>query len=230
MARHRRKAGARFLAGAAYLGAAPCRENPRRSSTAGGETVGIRWPGHPFMQAVIRACGFPLAAPSANLSNQVSPTNAAHVQAQLGGRIPLIVDGGQSQVGIESTVWTSRCTRAYPATGHDSRRVAGRRGCAGCPRPGIRRDAGTQKPGAVEKSLRAQGKAARVQLADEADLRAQIDAQCTGGNRVHIVAHTQIPTGLAAASISVIPHDAAAFARALYAEFIAATQPAPKPS
>ena len=72
--------------------------------TAGGATVGVRWPSHPFMQAVIRECGFPLAAPSANLSNQISPTNAEHVRAQLGGKISLIVDGGQSQVGIESTV------------------------------------------------------------------------------------------------------------------------------
>src|SRR5476651_2168983 len=72
--------------------------------TASGETVGIRWPSHPFIQAVIRECGFPLAAPSANLSNRVSPTNAEHVRAQLAGEIPLIVDGGQSQVGIESTV------------------------------------------------------------------------------------------------------------------------------
>jgi len=51
--------------------------------TAGGATVGVRWPGHPFMQAVIRECGFPLAAPSANLSNQISSTNAEHVRAQL---------------------------------------------------------------------------------------------------------------------------------------------------
>ena len=72
--------------------------------TAGGATVGIRWPSHPFIQAVIRECGFPLAAPSANLSSRVSPTNAEHVRQQLGGKIPLIVDGGQSQVGIESTV------------------------------------------------------------------------------------------------------------------------------
>jgi len=53
---------------------------------------------------------------------------------------------------------------------------------------------------------------------NEADLRSQIDGWREGNNRVHIVAHTQIPTGFAAASISVIPHDAAAFARALYAE------------
>src|SRR5580693_6921655 len=51
--------------------------------TAGGETVGIRWPSHPLIQAVIRECNFPLAAPSANLSNQVSPTNAQHVLNQL---------------------------------------------------------------------------------------------------------------------------------------------------
>src|SRR6266576_2331317 len=72
--------------------------------TAGGATVGVRWPSHPFIQAVIRKCGFPLAAPSANLSNRVSPTNANHVRQQLGDTVRLIVDGGQSQVGIESTV------------------------------------------------------------------------------------------------------------------------------
>ena len=72
--------------------------------TAGGATVGVRWPGHPLIQAVIRECGFPLAAPSANLSGRVSPTNAGHVRNQLGHKISLIVDGGQSQVGIESTV------------------------------------------------------------------------------------------------------------------------------
>ena len=72
--------------------------------TAGGPTVGVRWPSHPLIQAVIRACGFPLAAPSANPANQVSPTNAGHVRKAFDGRIPLIVDGGPSQVGLESTV------------------------------------------------------------------------------------------------------------------------------
>ena len=72
--------------------------------TAGGPTVGVRWPSHPFIQAVIRACGFPLAAPSANPANQVSPTTAGHVRKAFDGKIPLIVDGGPSQVGLESTV------------------------------------------------------------------------------------------------------------------------------
>src|SRR6266516_4479259 len=72
--------------------------------TAGGTTVGVRWPTHPFIQAVIRACGFPLAAPSANLSGRISPTTAQHVLQSLGDKIGLILDGGQSQLGIESTV------------------------------------------------------------------------------------------------------------------------------
>ena len=72
--------------------------------TGGGETVGVRWPAHSFIQAVIRDCGFPLAAPSANLSNAISPTSASHVSKQLGGKLQLIVDGGASHVGIESTV------------------------------------------------------------------------------------------------------------------------------
>jgi L-threonylcarbamoyladenylate synthase len=56
------------------------------------------------MQALLKACGRPLAAPSANASGQISPTRASHVLASLGGRIPLVVDGGATQRGIESTI------------------------------------------------------------------------------------------------------------------------------
>ena len=72
--------------------------------TAGGDTVALRWPSHSFMQAVIQKCGFPLAAPSANLANRLSPTRAEHVKEQLDGTVPLIVDTGSAPVGIESTV------------------------------------------------------------------------------------------------------------------------------
>ena len=72
--------------------------------TAGGETVAVRCPAHPVMLEVLIRCGFPLAAPSANLSNQVSPTRAGHVAEQLADRIPMILDGGPCDVGIESTV------------------------------------------------------------------------------------------------------------------------------
>ncbi len=72
--------------------------------TAGGDTVALRCPDHPVALALLRACGFPLAAPSANRSNELSPTSAAHVLRGLQGRIPLILDGGSCQAGIESTV------------------------------------------------------------------------------------------------------------------------------
>ncbi len=72
--------------------------------TSGLETVGIRCPDHPLARALIRACGVPLAAPSANLFGRISPTTAAHVAEQLGNRVAVILDGGPCRVGIESTV------------------------------------------------------------------------------------------------------------------------------
>ena len=73
--------------------------------TSGGlDTVGIRMPSHKTARAIIDKCGFPIAAPSANLSGSPSPTTAGHVFNDMNGRIPAIVDGGFSAVGVESTV------------------------------------------------------------------------------------------------------------------------------
>jgi L-threonylcarbamoyladenylate synthase len=72
--------------------------------TAGLPTVAIRVPCHPAMQALLRAVGRPLAAPSANASGTISPTRAEHVLKTLGGRIPLIIDAGPTSVGLESTI------------------------------------------------------------------------------------------------------------------------------
>ena len=71
---------------------------------AGLDTVGVRMPSHPVVQAVIRASGVAFAAPSANLSGKPSPTNAQDTLADMDGRLPLILDGGESAVGVESTV------------------------------------------------------------------------------------------------------------------------------
>ena len=72
--------------------------------SAGLDTVGIRMPSHPVARAVIRAAGVPLAAPSANLSGKPSPTTAKDTARDMDGRISAILDGGASQVGVESTV------------------------------------------------------------------------------------------------------------------------------
>jgi L-threonylcarbamoyladenylate synthase len=190
--------------------------------TAGGTTVGVRWPAHPFIQAVIRECGFPLAAPSANLSNRVSPTNVEHVRMQLDGKIPLIVDGGQSQVGIESTVLdltVSPPRVLRPGMIHAESLAA------------VADEAGRQPPAAASKSrqaLRSPGllkkhyspKARLLVLSwrDAADLNSQLSALDSQPSTCFVIAHTHIPAAENFARVSVIPRDATAFARAIYAE------------
>ncbi len=189
--------------------------------TAGGETVGVRWPSHPFMQAVIRECGFPLAAPSANLSNQISPTNAAHVRAQLDGKIPLIVDGGQSQVGIESTVLDltvvpPRVLRPGMIHAESLAAVSGE-----IQRPEARNqkpETGLRSPGLLKKHYSPKARLVVLDWLDDADLCAQLMPHHTLIGTTHIISHTKIPGGFRVENVSVIPHDAEAFARALYGE------------
>jgi len=72
--------------------------------SAGLDTVAVRMPDHAIARALILAAGTPIAAPSANLFGHVSPTTAAHVLADLNGRIDLVLDGGATRIGVESTV------------------------------------------------------------------------------------------------------------------------------
>src|SRR5438270_5426773 len=84
----------------------PLRPNSGIASivTAGLSTIGLRVPAHPAMQALLRATGRPLAAPSANASGSISATRPEHVMKSLGERIPLIVDAGATERGLESTI------------------------------------------------------------------------------------------------------------------------------
>lgn len=74
------------------------------NALSGVETVGIRMPDHPVALRLLQLLKLPLAAPSANRSGKPSPTEASHVKKDLDGRIPLILDGGKTGVGLESTV------------------------------------------------------------------------------------------------------------------------------
>lgn len=74
------------------------------SVTAGADTVAIRMPSHPIAHAILKAAAVPVAAPSANTSGRPSPTRLAHVLEDMDGKVPLIVDSGDANVGIESTV------------------------------------------------------------------------------------------------------------------------------
>jgi L-threonylcarbamoyladenylate synthase len=73
-------------------------------ATAGLDTIAVRVPAHPVAQALLRAANLPIAAPSANRSGHVSPTTAAHVEDDLGDKVAMILDGGATPVGLESTV------------------------------------------------------------------------------------------------------------------------------
>ena len=185
--------------------------------TAGGLTVGVRWPSHPFIQAVIRECGFPLAAPSANPSNRVSPTLAEHVQKSLGDKIRLIVDGGQAQVGLESTVLdiTVRPPRLLRPGMIDEQTLLALTGelvLGASESPAV-----VRSPGLLGKHYAPKAKLVVWFWRDEAELKMR-SAECgVRSSRVHIVAHTNIPASVEFGRVSVIPHDAAAFARAIYA-------------
>ncbi|MBC3942118.1 L-threonylcarbamoyladenylate synthase [Sphingomonas albertensis] len=107
-------AEARALAAAFWPGpltlVLPVREDSGIASlvTAGLVTIAIRVPRHRAMQGLIAASGRPLAAPSANVSGGISPTTAAHVARSLGGNVPLIIDDGATEAGLESTIVAGR--------------------------------------------------------------------------------------------------------------------------
>ena len=74
------------------------------SVTGGLETVAVRCPSHPIAHALIKECGVPIAAPSANLSGKPSPTSAKYVLEDMNGRVDMIIDGGECEIGLESTI------------------------------------------------------------------------------------------------------------------------------
>lgn len=205
--------------------------------TAGGETVGVRWPAHPLMQAVIEACGFPLAAPSANPANGLSPTCAEHVSEGLGERIQLIVDGGASQVGIESTVVdvTSGKVRilrpgmigeeAVMMTLEEGEGESDGKWDGG----GVGQGEGVITPGVEGGIFRSPGQMAR-HYAPRArlvvwrwesgeDLSERIGRMGWCRERVQVMAYHRVPTAAVAGRVCVIPDDAEAYARAMYAEW-----------
>ena len=188
--------------------------------TGGGPTVGLRCPAHPLARAVIRACAFPLAAPSANLSGRVSPTNAEHVFKDLGDKIRLIVDGGQAQIGIESTVLdlTGAIPRILrPGMIHDESLLAVTGKLAGAESV-TQSGSPLRSPGLLPRHYAPRARLMVLQWRDDRDLLSQVSRPGSSGADVHVIAHTSIPSGEKLGRVSIIPHDAEAFARAIYAE------------
>lgn len=190
--------------------------------TAEGSTVGIRWPSHPLMQAVIQACGFPLAAPSANLANALSPTSAEHVQAGLGDRIGLIIDGGRCDVGIESTVVD--ITGAQPHVLRPGMiSAASILQVWGEAVPAVSEKSGSnasilRSPGLLKKHYSPRGKLVVWKWETETGLRHQLAEHQWQASDVQVIAYRHIPRGSDFRGISILREDPEAYARAIFAE------------
>jgi len=196
----------------------PSSERIPQIVTAGGATVGIRWPQHPFMQRLIAQCGFPLAAPSANLSNQLSPTSADHVREQIGDQVPLIVDGGPCVVGIESsvldlTVQPPRILRPGMVGRNALLSVTGALASAFRENELI-----LKSTSQLKKHYAPRAKLKIWNWSNEREFSHKLKAAKIETGRICALAHSKIPSGAGLLRVSVIPHDPEAFARAIYAE------------
>ena len=185
--------------------------------TAGGDTVGVRCPGHPFLRELIGACRFPLAVPSANLSNHVSPTTAAHVQSQIAGRIPLIIDGGAAEVGIESTVvdLTGDGARVLRPGMISAEAIGAVEAVAAVPNPS---QGPLKSPGQLPRHYAPNARLLVLTWRDGEDLEGQIAYSRTPADRVCVIAHTEAVPGTRFGRVTMLPREPAAYARALYAE------------
>ena len=185
---------------------------------ADGATVAVRLPLHPLMRAVIEQCGFPLAAPSANRANQLSPTATEHVLASLGGRIPLIVDAGPTSLGIESTVLdlsspTPAILRPGMISAQQISQVLGRK-VAAAPEQGPN----LKSPGRLQKHYSPRARLVLASWRNDAELFGIARDAAVPSGAIHVIAYEQIPRANPFARVALIPHDPEAYARALYAE------------
>ncbi len=98
-----KRLAARFMPGPLTV-ILPVKESIPKTVTAGLPTVAVRCPSHPVAHLLLRYAGIPIAAPSANLSGSPSPTRADHVAEDMDGRVDMIIDGGECEIGLESTI------------------------------------------------------------------------------------------------------------------------------
>jgi L-threonylcarbamoyladenylate synthase len=185
------------------------------SVTAGLDTVALRIPAHPVALALLRAAGIPLAAPSANRSGQVSPTAAAHVARSLGGRVPLILDGGLCEVGIESTVVDlsvvpPQLLRPGMVSQRELEEELGPLALAG---PAQHEQSARSSPGMLERHYAPAAAVLLFETGSEPELRSAVEAVRQRGRQVGALVRNLKPR---ADRTIVLPDEPAGYARALY--------------
>ncbi|HEY3287662.1 MAG TPA: L-threonylcarbamoyladenylate synthase [Gemmatimonadaceae bacterium] len=188
--------------------------------TAGRDTVAVRMPAHPVALALITAADCPIAAPSANRFTEVSPTTADHVARGLGDRVDMILDGGPSSVGIESTVVDLSgdipvLLRPGILSRTDLERELGVP--LRDPAPATHATEARVSPGMIDRHYAPR---ARVVLAAPADVGAVIAREAGNGRRVG--AMVVVADAAGAAHVQRMPADPLGYAHALYAALHAA--------
>jgi L-threonylcarbamoyladenylate synthase len=177
---------------------------------AGLDTIAVRVPAHPVAQALLRAVGRPIAAPSANRSGRISPTTAADVLAELGGRIAAVLDGGPCAVGLESTVLD--LTGATPLLLRPG----------GAPREALATVLGAIRDAAPGDSPRAPGML-RSHYAPALPLR--LDARAVAADEALLAFGPEVPPGAAAVRMLSPSGDLAEAAANLFAALRALDRP-----
>jgi L-threonylcarbamoyladenylate synthase len=183
--------------------------------TAGLDSVALRVPAHPVALALLRATRLPLAAPSANRSMALSPTSAQHVARSLGDRVELILDGGPTTVGIESTVVHLRGEQAVilrpgVISGYELEPFVGAIGLADAvsdttPRP---------SPGMLDRHYAPRARVILFDPADALTVVADVEQARASGRSVGMLG---IETRMPGANMLRMPNDAVDYARRLYA-------------
>ena len=195
------------------------------AATGGQGSVGLRCPAHPVAQALLRACassdpalgGDPVwgvAAPSANRFGRVSPTTAAHVQAELGDAL-LVLDGGACAVGIESTIID--CTRGVPVLLRPGAITRDQIAAACGLRPLSKEELPAHTPRASGTLLTHYAPSAKVRLMDAKALQAGLDVLGSDAAHLAVYARTSLHSASSGVLLRCMPADAATAATELFA-------------
>jgi L-threonylcarbamoyladenylate synthase len=183
--------------------------------TAGGSTVAVRVPAHPAALSLLQLLGAPIAAPSANRSEHVSPTSAAHVLADLDGRLDAVLDGGDCALGIESTVVSlahgqPRLLRAGGLSRAAIEALVGPLADPASPGTGVH-----SSPG---QHARHYAPAGTVRLEPGTRIAAALrEIDAWGGVQCGVVLRGEATEAPALAAVARLPADMAGYARGLYA-------------
>lgn len=182
--------------------------------TGGQDTVGLRVPNHPLALALLQEFKGGIAAPSANRYGRISPTSAAHVRAELGAAVQLVLDGGPCAVGIESTIVdlssdTPRLLRPGAITSADIARVLGETLSAATATSDAPRVAGSHAAHYAPRTA--------LQLVTGGQLADTIRAELAAGLRIAVLAITAKPVTARNLAWHAAPSDPATYAHDLYA-------------